>query len=457
MGSPKDELLLEYYFITQWDIQVTLTNYSRLRDCYWNSRLNRGLNELSMPLIAFTNILAVATNKTLTAYLPLASTTYPMDSTLPQAPAVLPLTQTLDMPYRRISHLWNLYYKKNLYVPKFTQVSSIDSNFIYCQLPQREQIDALDFKEFTSAFDQYSWFGLIVAAFGVTLVLGIRNWHIPLSTLLTDGVVHLRKAIRHSIALLFWMLSTVFIRNLYSAGMTSILINPPEEVTLSNIRELNAENYTLLFGGPTELAGSQTTYASIPDVGLGEPLRILKEMITKATNVNGPLEHIHTLQKIGVKFATAMEWTFVIQIAELLNGNDFVGTNKRCYIGKELIQVGQGYFTFLPPNADQYAELFQRLVQTGVFQRWHNEYLAMSHSHRVQDRVRVKGPTKVLEKPRDFQSLSIEGKLLKVFVFWALCLVVCIVVLLIENLARDYFMVYCYHKYIKKLTTGNEH
>lgn len=441
MSLSNNRLFFEFYFITQADIELALAKYSRLRDCYWTYPINRRLNDMSMPLIILANILAVATNKSLTAYLPLSSYQYSLNPTELQNPVIFPLVQSLDMPYRRVNHLWSLYYKSNLrskFTPKFLQVSTVVSNFVYCQVPKREQIDVANFRDFTSTFDKYSWLGILLSGFGVTLVLGVKNWHICLSTLLTDGVVYLRRTLRHSAVFLLWMLSSLFLRHLYSARITSILINPPEDVTLPNISSLKQENYTLLFGGTTELIGSQTTYASIPFVGLSVSLKLLKDMIAKATYVNGPFEHMKALQMNGIKYATAMEWTFVIQIAELLNAHQFVSTNKRCYVGKELIQLGYCYFAFLPPESDKLANLFQRLVEIGVFQRWHSEYLAMSHSRRVQDRVRVKGPTKVLQNFEAYHSLSIQGKLLKVFVLWGLCLVICVCILSLENVFKRY-------------------
>ncbi len=92
-----------------------------------------------------------------------------------------------------------------------------------------------------------------------------------------------------------------------------------------------------------------------------------------------------------------------------------------CYIGKRLIPGGEMYqFIETPPS--QLGGLVKRvslyMMESGISQFWYEEYVALRHSTRVQDRARVVSRTKIrydFEEERVITPLELQGKISSVF------------------------------------------
>lgn len=68
---------------------------------------------------------------------------------------------------------------------------------------------------------------------------------------------------------------------------------------------------------------------------------------------------------------------------------------------------------------------FQRLIATGVIPRWDREGNWLTYADRVQDRVRIISDTKFAKKDATAKTLSMNGKIITIFLLWLFCLATC--------------------------------
>ncbi len=441
-------IIIDHYQMTQFNINITLTKFNRIQDYYWYSQTYDRSKFLFSPYIVLASILAQSTNSTVVSQHTISNTFGHKIRSKNLCPTIVPFVQNNDLLNRGTLFLWNMYnqkaYRKKLTeLPAFVQVHPINANFAYCQVPKIEKLNLLSFSEFTDAFDKYFWAILFAAGISITLFIGTSKWLTLFSVLLSSGVPHNLNKLkaRSACILVIWMFCATILNTLYSGRVTSTLISPPLDDLLSNVEELEKSNFSLLFHDKNHLALTKLTYQLMPNVGLHRYVKVIKRMINYAVVVSGLEDSIVQLYHKTKKYAIVADWPLVIQGAELLNDWNKNSTNisnkKRCYIGKELIPLGNSYLAFLPPKSEVLSYRFQLLIEMGIHDRWHQEYVGMSHSQRVQSRVRVKSPTRILKDASDtISTLGIHGKTLKVFVLWSMLLAVCILVLLLEVLSK---------------------
>lgn len=425
-------LYYDHYNTPEVLLKLTLTNYAVLRNYYWKSAPKDESRTYS-PFILLASLLATATNSTLQSY-PSFNGLSPLNRPFP---SVLPQIQTNDVVNRRIPLLWKLY--KNISSsfgkPIFLQVASSDVCFIYCQVPSQIQTDLLSYSEFTSIFDLVSWIVLLCFGIIITLLIGRSNWLYTVSAFISDGVHFRRSKVNNFQLLILWTLAASVVRQYYSGTITSTLIKPNEDSIFNTINDLEANNFSLSFDSPQSMNASISAYQSIGSYGLHKSVKSLQQLLLKrAVAFNSENEALNAFYDPNRNLAGVFQWTQGIKTIQKLNRISFAkSSKKRCYTGKTLIPLGQYYFGFLPPNNKRIACLFQCLFETGIFQLWYKESIQLSHSERVQDRVKVKGPTKLVNKAKNkIQSLQLQGKVLKIFVLFAIFLGICVLVCIAE-------------------------
>lgn len=68
--------------------------------------------------------------------------------------------------------------------------------------------------------------------------------------------------------------------------------------------------------------------------------------------------------------------------------DDMQSVDRKCFVSKEIIEYGLSLFGFLPPHSYNVINIYKFLNVAGIYELWENEYIQISHSRRVQDRIR---------------------------------------------------------------------
>ncbi len=106
-----------------------------------------------------------------------------------------------------------------------------------------------------------------------------------------------------------------------------------------------------------------------------------------------------------------------------------------CNLGTDLMDGGPFYWAFLPPNNIELGKIFQRLLESGIYDLMMRERIGLSHSARVQDRSRVKSKKHIQtdsHRHSEGGTDRLNDKLAKVFFLWLLCIGMCIVLIGLE-------------------------
>lgn len=115
-----------------------------------------------------------------------------------------------------------------------------------------------------------------------------------------------------------------------------------------------------------------------------------------------------------MKLAAMGPWPFAFDWADDMEGCP-EKQKRKCHRDEQLAQVGEDFFIFLPPDNSRFVDLVQ-LLEAGIYQRWRQQEYGLLHSRRVQDRVRAKDSTKVLEpKVNEAPPQRLKGKILTLF------------------------------------------
>ncbi len=90
------------------------------------------------------------------------------------------------------------------------------------------------------------------------------------------------------------------------------------------------------------------------------------------------------------------------------------------------MDTGVFFFAFLPPHNDRPSNVFRTFFDVGIYTRWIMEFHAVTHSTRVQERIRVVHKTKIsVEHGNIIPAMSLNSKIGVVFSLFGLCLLGC--------------------------------
>lgn len=435
-------LSCDFFVGNHSEVEEALANFGRVRD-YFNSGSGVGPQSANMYLI-LSNLVASALNATLIGY------GHPSFMSA-EHPTVVPGLKMLDIFGRKVIQYWNNYYnstKFSVETPAFIRIPDVPLNFAFCAIRKRKLEKFWNLSIFTHSFDFRSWFGLILALILVSFLEGsnfkVGKFYLKifpnLAVLLTPGIAG--KPRKFSLLFVLWMLVCLVVVNYYSGDMTSVLISPAPEVTLSKVEDLTENNYSLIFGeartrriviGVVQ-ALKETKYVP-PEISIVSGMLISND--EKQPSIGRSLNK-KFFRRITTEYKVAhlSFWPYASGLATRSNsflGKEYPG-HKKCHVGKELISAGESFYGFLPPKVAQMSTIFEHLVDSGIVNYMITEFMKLTMSQRVQDRGKIISPTQLVEEMEKVEELKMEGKTVTIFFLLGMCLCGSLVCFLCELL-----------------------
>lgn len=433
MTPDKSPTYLLYDFFGETENQVDLVkhNLTQLRN-YNSAIFNKEPNAIS---INIGNILAEALNSTLIGkghphYFPQRYPTY------------VPLVTLLSPTGQTVENYWNLYWKEwkgKQGLPLFYLAPTLHLNFAYCAETSVEQKSSWDFSIFTTAFDSYTWLCISLSVLLIGLLTRSKSF---ISTLIytVSALLSVGGTIRSPLFVL-WMLVTLVMITMYTGDMTSHITCPSKEQTISNISELEKQNYTLFFGDPmTPFVVNAVIQALAKKEFVSADTKTLHRLLSSAEQLDLVKDGDTRLYGKTIvakssltKLATVSPWPFAISAAN--SGNNYIMENsknsgkilrKKCYIGSKLIPVPFSYTGLLPPDNGPFKMIFEIFRASGIHDRWINEFLSMGIASRVQDRAKFRSPINIVDirNPGVTALHMKQGQMGAIFLLWTISLVV---------------------------------
>lgn len=432
-SKPFNLINFGFYDFRQPVIRHTITKYPTMMDIHSNDSI---IN--LVPLIVFANELAKALNSTLNSI-------FDEDGSM----GIIPNHPTLlfDMYFTKKQnfknfwmHYWNQT-RNNLPIVTFSESSQL--NFAYCDKIRTKYESPWQLAIFTSSFDLYCWTSLIISMIFVTALISfkqninfISTLHLLLSVLLSFGICGLTKKTEKLVIFILWMMACLLLSNLYLGELSSMVISPPEPDIILSIQELHEKNFSLLY--PDNIWRDSAKEAVTQTEN---PFDILETKITEGRRKN---PHV-TFEKFIDYFAHNKSkqafvhlWPAALYVAS--NGRRVLERKMsnekiKCHVGKYLLPVNSFSYAFLPPGNGKVFRVYQSFFDTGIYRRWIDEVIGLSHSRRIQDRSRVLGPTKMADDNVVIvSSLKLDGRVSKLFLLWGLCLSICSIVITLERM-----------------------
>lgn len=325
-------------------------------------------------------------------------------------------------------------------------------NFVYCDSVQRKKEPIWSISVLTNVFDPSTWVFLIIAMLGIGLTLGIQKYGENMMRVLSGvlGFGTHEKLEKRGLTFIIFLLLIRIIIDMYSGKMSSLMISPPEEISFKNLLDLNNANYSMVtraFDETAErlaflshLTSNETGVWVNPQVLLSKSLH-QRVLYVFGSNRSANFSEIakFLVTDYGRKIAYIDDWYSVMWFANQIEsrrnaGDTSLQNGALCHVGTEQDDGGPYYWAFLPPNHEELAKNFQRILESGIFDLMMRENIGLRHSVRVQDRNRVKSRTYIeMDTRRDIEKGSVlNHKLAKVFFLWTVCVGACVVLTIAE-------------------------
>lgn len=406
-------------------VDAAIAYYTRLRDYF---RPHKGINGdifmwtmVCYPKVVVVNILAEAVNAT-----------------------IVPPEHEQNAEYSEIrfyySSFWNQRENDVLNDTNLThefpvgyqmaQVDAVGWGFIYTDITKKEKISVFDFSLFTAPLDWWAWLFLLCAFVLIVPLTGkISRVIMPLaSATLSPGT---RGPPTKSKIFFLWVASCMVLGNIYSGELTSKMMVPLKDIVMTKFIELEQNNYTAIIPVNVEqwLPGINLDGA---DLTRSFPGNVAQRLTKNAEQINDTKIHealvMNNRRHVAVgpwPGTHTIAWIYGLLKARHPEIENFA--RRVSHIGGELEQIGEQFFLFLPPDNLELFKAFRRLFESGIYQRWDQEELALMHSSRVQDRVRVKSPTKMEPEIDPFEPQKLKGKVITMFLLWEVCIVISLI------------------------------
>lgn len=431
-------VILDYVGIQQSELIQTLEHYKEMRD------ISNAAPPTS-PMLILLNLLASSVNATL--LMRNGSTGIHHYSRYPQ---VLPDLPLFDSDNRTVGSFWENWKSKSdapSEIPVFVRVQPLDYSFGLCDIPRSVSDVTWSVLLFTSPFRSITW---IILAFTVLSIsfAGYSDVGQSKITIMIDIVGTLSafmstrplfpKTKQYPKLFLLWTFACIIISTFYSGEMTSQVIKPPQDDTITKLEQLEKQNYTMIYPNKPTLdiiSGNVERDSKNLNRTKGIPSRLvsLEKLISRAVFKRYADNCFIQELAYGNKVATIGAWTLVlwamITATSLISSNKTLPDNKRrhCYVGEEHVQAGENFFGFVPPRNEKLVENFNFLVESGIARNFIKETRFLLVSPRVQDRVKFRETRTFREEFLRRQNwtlvkLSLEGKCAKIFLLWSYCL-----------------------------------
>lgn len=365
-------------------------------------------------------------------------------------PRIIPDCRIFDSRTKSLEFIWNKFFNRSRpEMPTFVVKPKADSSFSYCALPKIKWDSTGDFSIFTDPFDSTSWLVLVLALILVSLLVhsSVKYGFSPaffrtLSVMISAGTGSGARLIRYPKLFVLWMLTALVLVTFYTGTMTGQVIQPPSEEVLERLEDLEKNNFTLIFEKEFIFEVLKRTVMRMKGRGyFPENIRVLDRLLVKTVVQEDG--NIATMMGGDGKFAVIIAWPYsMLRAAEASAwiSKEFTKAKrkdkrKKCYIGKEMVDTGERYMAFLPPGSSLLAKASQKLLTSGILQRWEMEGVMVATSRRAQDRVRVKGQTTIVDiGTKVIAALRMEGKIVTIFFLWGSCLLTSLTCFIIESL-----------------------
>lgn len=321
---------------------------------------------------------------------------------------------------------------------EFVQVEPLDDNFLYCDSRKKEGESVLSFFTLISCFDKATWCCIIVTLITQNLYMKATKHFSYFDCKYAKKKYFIkptRRPDKHEFCeQMILLIFSVFLLNLYSSLITGTMIIPPEDEAFVSITDFskNELKVNLLVNKEFEFTIDKYRNISLTphDHRTAEIIYVAKLLpnLSYATYLNYFSKMIEHTEYI---FVSVFEWHWAIQFSTVLNKEIFSEgqeRTKRCFLGGKLIETGNPrYFGVYDTTSSKIKSRFEALVEGGIYSRWEQESTAWTSALRMQDRFRILSKTKVRDgfESSPFYSLKMEGHVLKPFILFAICLVIC--------------------------------
>lgn len=418
-------LILKDTFTGQEHISLTLGNFSRLRDVHSRPP------PATFIVVHYAYLVAQGINATLVSINSLLQTFNSQD--IKESIQEFPTIQY--QVFKRMSKTFMEQRKRNY----STQIpilltEQISCNFAYSGKTIEAHQDMFSFiLKLLRLADTASWICIVVSASGVMVLIGqcarkrssIQGSIIiaSFSVLITCGMSGVTRL--KSLIFVTWMFGCIVLTTYYSGVLTSLVISPPSEVTITTFAELIKKNYMLAYGRQSLLDFMRETVLSSLEVrnnSFGDRIAdaFRKASVKNYENSEGLLE---TMIKENV--ATIVTWQTAISWAT--KGNTMIATKRikyrKFYIGEELRFANNIYYIFTGRRKEKMSRIFCRIVEAGLYLIWRKESAGVITSTRVQSRSRIANPTRLAMEMDPVEALGLEGELTHVVYLWIFGLV----------------------------------
>lgn len=413
-----------------FNLQKVIQNYSRLRDMYRRegNDLVENWRMVYYPNNAVETVLAKFINAT-----PIS-----IDQARNLTTAV-PFPEVVTLPssyWQKVGNYRNETYPITDKIPEGVQLVlmyDIKYNFVYCDVSSKEKISIWEFSIFLNPFDKMTW-GLLVTSFVLVAPISGKFSKVIMPMISATLSVGTIAPSRGSRMFIIWMCVCMLLANFYSGELTSSITVPPKDDVMTHFRHLQERHYTYALQKSHEnsLKNLRSYWAKSPT----EPGKVIAALLEKVALA----EELYGFM-IGGRYATIAPWPaalvfpWVHKFMIKTYRPYYTWSNKKCHVGQELAKMGEQFFIFLPPKNAKLVEGLQQLIQAGIYQRWIQEEDGLLHSERVQDRVRVKSPTKVVEmEVAEIPTVGLERKVITMFLLWGVCIVISFVGFCLEHI-----------------------
>lgn len=439
-------LVFDYFVVNQSLIKMIQNNYSRIRD-YHNEP------PLDGPMIYMSNIIAKAVNLTLVSSVGINS------SEIFKLPRVMP-TRFPQSAVQASEDAGKLQQKWVI-----IQDDPIQFNFLYCDHRHKPAQHFSIVELFASSADEAVWACLFASIAAISLLLRVsvdpENGTVTIerkllimaivSALLSPGTSSQTPRLKYSLLFALWMCVCLIFVTYWTGAFTSEIISPAREARMTKLEELAEANYTLIYELPHRLAIVRRLVEihrigmtpSRENSGHWRSMEIFWNMLRLAWVTKSQKDFVPQLAT-GRRLATVADWPTTI--FEMTRAMHFITNNqkdrrvggKKCYIGEQLIFHQNLFYIFLSPGnlANKMGFALRCLQEGGIYERWYEEFVGIASSRDVQGRVRLKSKTKLSDETEPAKALDTEGKLKNVFLLWAFCVVICLLVFWLERVFK---------------------
>lgn len=432
--------------IPNGSFKVAIANYSRLRDYYKRPQASNNFRWYYTALLLVSGVAEYANATVLEEHEICHITGHCDTSDKFNFPWIWPTMRTLDnsMVKKTILTTWKDYHGSEINFvkkswkwekvkresPTFSLVKGELLNFYYCNIPSRLEVSPWAFTMFTDPFENTTWILLSVCFIIMTVLLiqtAKEGGGLVVLLLFSASLQLATEALsRKSGLFIMWLATSMIFVFIYSGEVTGKLISPPQDDIITKISELYERNYRLYVHYKTSKKLWYTTAQFLkPD----SQIRNNFEHFLKTIVVDNTSKNYHDELYFRDNTFTLRSWVYVLNF--VWKGNRAIQNRgrkdrqqaRRCHVGQELIKFDETFFVTRPPDNARLAKGYQLLFQTGVVDRLVQEVEQAFYSDRVQDRVRIVSRTKVKVETDPYVDLTMQTKMVTVFLLWAFCLI----------------------------------